>query len=186
MNIREIFLIPNLLSIIRLLTSIPVCLLLFYNFENSKFIIIVLFIFMYITDLLDGYLARKLNQITETGKIIDPLADKFAVGLIAVTLFLKGLIPVWFFIIVLSRDILILIFGLYLKNKYNKTLMSNYPGKMAVFIIGLILLLTVINYELLTDKFSFVYYVAILMIIYSSILYFNRFLKTIGETKNAK
>ena len=64
--------------------------------------------------------------------------------------------------------------------------MSNYPGKMAVFIIGLILLLTVINYELLTEKFSFVYYVAILMIIYSSILYFNRFLKTIGETKNAK
>lgn len=183
---KEIFLIPNILSILRLITVIPVGYFLFFEFENSKVIIISLFLFMFITDLSDGYIARKYDQVSETGKIIDPLADKISVGLIAIMLFIRGLIPFWFIIIVLARDILILIFGMYLKNKYKVTLMSNYPGKIAVFSIGLILLLSVINHELLNKYLSFIYIITISLILYSSILYFNRFIKTIGETKNGK
>jgi len=184
--LKEIFLIPNLLSFVRILTVIPVGYFLFVSFEESKPIIIGLFLFMFITDLLDGYLARKLNQITETGKIIDPLADKISIGVITILIYLKGLIPLWFIITVLSRDILILIFGLYIKNKYKVTLMSNYPGKIAVVSIGLILLLSVIKIELLKNEFSFIYYITLGLILYSSILYFNRFTKTIGENKNAE
>jgi hypothetical protein len=64
--------------------------------------------------------------------------------------------------------------------------MSNYPGKIAVFGIGLILLLSIINSELLKKEFSFTYYVVLILILYSSILYLNRFLKTIGEIKNGE
>jgi CDP-diacylglycerol--glycerol-3-phosphate 3-phosphatidyltransferase len=184
--LKEIFLIPNFLSLIRILTVIPVGYLLFYKLDEAKPLIIGLFLFMYITDLLDGYLARKLNQITETGKIIDPIADKIAVGTIAILLFFRGLIPLWFIIIVLLRDMLILIFGLYLKRRYKVTLMSNYPGKLAVFSIGLILLLSVINSELLNNQFSFTYYIVICLIFYSSILYFKRFIKITGENRNGE
>ena len=46
-----------------------------------------------ITDMLDGYLARKFNEVTELGKIIDPLADKIAIGVIILKLYLIGIIP---------------------------------------------------------------------------------------------
>ena len=145
MKIKELYLIPNLLSLLRLFLAFPVFYLILTGVEINKVLLISLFIFMFITDLTDGYIARKFNQVSETGKIIDPLADKISVALIAIAVTIHGLIPVWFFIIVFSRDILILIFGLYLKNKYKITLMSNYPGKIAVLGIGLILLLSIIN-----------------------------------------
>lgn len=134
---------------------------------------------MYVTDLLDGYLARKLNQVSELGKIIDPLADKIAVGFIAVFMFLKGLIPVWFIIIVILRDLLILIFGLFLKKKKKLVLMSNYPGKIAAFTIGLALVFSIFkNTELLSFVSSLLYYVSTILIIYSSYLYYKRFKQT--------
>jgi CDP-diacylglycerol--glycerol-3-phosphate 3-phosphatidyltransferase len=139
---------------------------------------------MYISDLLDGYLARKLNQVSELGKIIDPLADKIAVVGIVIVLFLQGRVETWFFIVVIARDLLIVLFGLYLKSKSKIVLMSNYPGKVAVFSIGLIILLTVFNtgsFELLQKVISYLYYISVILIIYSLYLYLMRFYKSIGD-----
>ena len=134
---------------------------------------------MYITDLLDGYLARKLNQVSELGKIIDPLADKIAVGAIAILMFINGLIPLWFIAVVLIRDILILAFGLILKSRKKIVLMSNYPGKIAVFTIGLALVFSIFKTtELLSYISSLLYYISTFLIVYSSYLYYKRFKQT--------
>jgi len=134
---------------------------------------------MYLTDLLDGYLARKLNQISELGKIIDPLADKIAVGAIAILMFLKGLIPLWFIVVVLLRDLLILTFGLILKRKKKIVLMSNYPGKIAVLTIGLALVFSIFkDTELLRILSGLLYYISTFLIVYSSYLYYKRFNQT--------
>jgi CDP-diacylglycerol--glycerol-3-phosphate 3-phosphatidyltransferase len=181
LNFQEIKKIPNLISLFRILTVIPCVFLILTDINKYKIYIILLLILMYISDLLDGYLARKLNIITETGKIIDPVADKIAIIALALCIFYKELVPFWFVIIVISRDILILIFGLILTKKYKITLMSNLTGKFAVFTIGLILLLSIVNNELLNTKFSFLYYIVTLIIVYALIIYFIRFKKTIGE-----
>jgi CDP-diacylglycerol--glycerol-3-phosphate 3-phosphatidyltransferase len=139
---------------------------------------------MYITDLLDGFLARKLNQVTELGKIIDPLSDKICVTVLVLILLYLNRIPLLYVVIVVLRDVLILVFGSYLKRKKKVTLMSNYPGKAAVFCIGLIILFSVINIghnELLITLRSFLYYISVILIFYSSYLYFERFQKTLGE-----
>jgi CDP-diacylglycerol--glycerol-3-phosphate 3-phosphatidyltransferase len=136
-------------------------------------------ILMYITDLLDGYLARKLNQISELGKIIDPLADKIAVGAIAILMFFNGLIPLWFILVVLVRDLLILTFGMILKRKKKIVLMSNYPGKIAVLTIGLALVFSIFkDTELLRFISSLLYYISTFLIVYSSYLYYKRFNQT--------
>lgn len=183
---KEIFYIPNLLSFLRILLVIPVGYLLIYQFEKSNTIIIFLLILMYITDILDGYVARKFNQVTELGKTIDPIADKIAIVFIALIIFFKGLIPTWFFLIIIIRDVLILSFGLYLKSKKKVTLMSNFPGKLAVLSIGIILLFSIINSELFIDINSYLYYISTTLMLYSSYLYFKRFLKIIGETNHGK
>jgi cardiolipin synthase (CMP-forming) len=134
---------------------------------------------MYVTDLLDGYLARKLNQVSELGKIIDPVADKLVVGVIAIMMFIKELIPLWFIAIVVLRDVLILVFGLVLKRKKKIVLMSNYPGKIAVFTIGLALVFSIFkDAELLRNISSLLYYVSTILIVYSSFLYYKRFKQT--------
>ncbi|MCX6165277.1 MAG: CDP-alcohol phosphatidyltransferase family protein [Ignavibacteriae bacterium] len=176
---KEIFYISNLLSVFRIVLIIPVCFLFFSDFEHNKYIILCVLLLMYVTDLLDGYLARKLNQVSELGKIIDPVADKLVVGVIAILMFIKGLIPLWFIIIVVLRDLLILIFGLFLKRKKKVVLMSNYPGKVAVFTIGLALVFSIFkDTELLRFISSLLYYVSTLLIIYSSYLYYKRFKQT--------
>jgi Na+-driven multidrug efflux pump len=63
--------------------------------------------------------------------------------------------------------------------------MSNYPGKLAVFSIGIVILLAVFNFEnseLLEKVISYLYYISVFLIIYSLYLYFRRFYKTIGES----
>jgi cardiolipin synthase len=186
MDIKELILLPNILSILRLILSIPTAYLLYTDFLTYKNIIILLFIILYLTDLLDGYIARKFNMISETGKIIDPLADKFTVIILSIVIFIKKFIPLWYFTIIVIRDLIILIFGIILRKKVNMTLMSNFPGKIAVFSIALILLISIINRELLNNDLWFLYIMSVLLIIYSLITYLNRFLKTIGEKQYAK
>lgn len=172
------------MSLLRVVLVIPLTFLLINQNSSNTIIIAAILIAMYITDLLDGYLARKLNQVSELGKIIDPLADKIAVVSIVIILFLQGRVETWFFIVVIARDLLILLFGLYLKSKTKIVLMSNYPGKIAVFSIGIIILLTVFNtgsYELLQKVISYLYYISVILIIYSLYLYLMRFYKSIGD-----
>lgn len=181
---KEFFYISNQISLLRIILVIPVIYFLINQNHNNTNIIAALLIAMYVSDLLDGYLARKLNQVSELGKIIDPLADKIAVVSIAIILFFQGRLETWFFIVVVARDVLILVFGLYLKSKSKIVLMSNYPGKLAVFSIGIIVLLAVFNYEnfeLLKKAISYLYYISVFLIIYSLYLYFRRFYKIIGD-----
>ena len=70
--------IPNFLTILRLFFPLFICIICFLELDSSleKIIILVLFILFSITDFLDGFLARKLNQESVFGKIFDPISDK--------------------------------------------------------------------------------------------------------------
>ncbi len=107
-NPKEIYTKSNILSFLRLLLVIPFWVLL-DNFEypNVRYITFALCLFATVTDILDGYLARKFNEVTELGKIIDPLADKVAIGVIIIKLYMIGIIPAYYFIMIIGRDVLI-------------------------------------------------------------------------------
>jgi len=109
LNIRHLFLnIPNLLSLLRIVL-IPLFLyLVFTPTVSHRILALVVFGFASFTDLLDGWSARKLNQETDMGKFLDPLADKFLViSAMIAFLFLDPLIPLWMVIIIVGRDLLI-------------------------------------------------------------------------------
>lgn len=108
----------------------------YFLLGNNYLMTCVMIIVIWLSDLLDGYFARSRNEISELGKIIDPLADKVTVISLVVILLLKGIIPAWYVIITVLRDVLILGGGLYLNYKKNTVLQSNWLGKITVFTIG--------------------------------------------------
>src|SRR5690242_4433284 len=121
--------LSNCLSAVRMLLAVPIALLLLRNDPSQRALIALLIAGAGITDLADGYAARRLGQVTELGKVIDPLADKIAAGIVAAALALLGRIPLWFLGLVLGRDLFILLGGVYVRARTQTTLQSNTAGK---------------------------------------------------------
>jgi cardiolipin synthase len=98
--------LPNIITLMRIvLIPFFITFLLYRNYEYALYI----FIFAGLSDALDGYLARKLRSFTEIGKLLDPIADKFLITASFLVFTYLGLIPIWFTVTVLSRDLFIII-----------------------------------------------------------------------------
>jgi CDP-diacylglycerol--glycerol-3-phosphate 3-phosphatidyltransferase len=167
---KEINTVSNYLSLIRLLLAIPFWFML-DNFYSLRYILFALAVFGALTDILDGYFARKLNQVTEFGKIIDPLADKVCIGIIITKLFLIGQIHAYYFYLILGRDLLIFLGGILLSKKLGKVLPSNMLGKITVLIIGIVILFIMLGIDQYTLFYKLIYYVSVLLIVASFIGY---------------
>jgi len=140
-RIRKLFTnvwtIPNVLTMIRLIL-VPVFVVLFLR--GHKMASLAVFVAASLTDMLDGYLARKLHQITDFGKLFDPLADKLMVLSAMVCQGIAGVFPWSAIIIVACKELLMVLGGLFMLNR-DVVVYSNYVGKTAqvCFIISLIL-----------------------------------------------
>ncbi|HET6834876.1 MAG TPA: CDP-alcohol phosphatidyltransferase family protein [Acidimicrobiales bacterium] len=102
---RDVLTLPNLITLARL-ACLPVFLWLLFGRENRAAAAALLAV-LGITDWVDGYLARRLGQVSELGKILDPVADRllFVVG--AGGILIDGSVPTWFAVIVLVRETLV-------------------------------------------------------------------------------
>jgi len=109
---EDIYNIPNLLTFSRILAS-PV--IGYLVLQEQHVTALALFVAAGLTDLVDGYLARKWNLKTVVGSVIDPMADKTLMTILTVTLAMKGLLPVWLAGIILSRDIGLAISAIYFR-----------------------------------------------------------------------
>jgi CDP-diacylglycerol--glycerol-3-phosphate 3-phosphatidyltransferase len=102
---KEIFNLPNCITFMRI-GIIPVLFLLLLKPGKSlSLIIAALFILAAITDVLDGYIARKYGIVTRLGKFLDPLADKLIVTTAMIMMIPIGRIPAWIVAIIIMRDL---------------------------------------------------------------------------------
>jgi cardiolipin synthase len=184
--LKEINTKSNMLSLFRLLLFIPIIILFqYYNSEPSiKYWLVGLLILASITDNLDGYLARKYNEITELGKIIDPVADKVVVITIVVLLYYFNVINDLFFWVIVLRDVLILLGGLYFSKKLGKVMPSNYIGKFTVGIIGIFLLVAILGLSKSNWIYLTLYYLSLLLSLVSVIAYLFRAIEEVKWRKN--
>lgn len=196
MKNREIFYISNLLSSSRFVLLILTVYFLLSDSGYHYLIASLFIIVIWLTDIFDGYFARRRNEVSELGKIIDPLADKVTIITITLILLLKGILPLWFFAVIAARDVIILSGGLYIKQKKGIVLQSNITGKLTVFVIGFTLLNLVLiahftspgvnnffvyHIENVELYWKFLILISIMMSVISVISYFREFLKTISK-----
>ena len=184
MSHNKIFNASNSLSFIRLLLVIPAWFA-FNYFDNNlaRYSVAAIGIIATITDILDGYLARKYNQITEFGKVIDPLADKVLIVFVVFNLFLVGEIPDYYFYMILARDILILTGGLIVTKKLGKVLPSDYIGKATVLAIAFVLLMILLNVDRESLPYLILYYLSIVLIFTSLTNYIIKAVKALSQKR---
>ena len=128
----RIWTVPNALSALRLL-GVPVFLWLVLGPKADGAALGVL-AFAGISDYLDGKLARVLNQTSRLGVLLDPLADRFYILATIVALTLRGIVPVWFAVLLLARDVAPLALPPLLRRiGVGVTLPVHYLGKAATF-----------------------------------------------------
>ena len=122
--------IPNILSIIRILLVFVFVFVLFVL--DSPLWAIIIFLIAGATDVVDGYLARRFNWITNLGKILDPFADKLMQCTVLVCFCIKGIIPVWFVIPFFLKEGATLFIGWIVIRRRSVVVVSKWYGKAAV------------------------------------------------------
>ena len=127
--------LPNFLTILRM-CMIPVFASMYYS-DMQPFSLLV-FLLAGATDILDGYLARKWNQITSFGKLMDPLADKLMTLTMIFCLMDTGYLPVWVLAVLVLKELMMVLGGLALLKgvKGQKiVVMANWAGKTATALL---------------------------------------------------
>ncbi|RKQ33547.1 CDP-alcohol phosphatidyltransferase family protein [Oceanobacillus halophilus] len=148
---REVFTIPNILSIIRLIL-IPIFIYTYVTATgtNDYYIAAIIILLSGLTDFLDGFVARKFNQITELGKTLDPIADKLTQAAVAIILMFRY--PYMWILVILFvlKELFMGINGLILLKRGKKLDGAKWFGKVSttVFYIAMGLLIAFPELEL--------------------------------------
>ena len=164
--------LPNFLTILRMI-MVPIFIIFFY--VDMYLVSVIIFAVAAITDALDGYLARKNNQITNFGKLMDPLADKILTVSAFICLLDIGLIPAWMVIVILAREFAIT--GLRgVAASEGTVIPAGFSGKLKtvfqmVAIILLLLSLAFPDLSALAVIAQVVLWIALILTVYSGVEY---------------
>jgi len=125
----QVWTIPNIISMVRL-AGVPLFLWLVIGPEADVWALVVLMISGF-TDWLDGYLARRLNQMSKLGEILDPVADRLYILAAVIGLLYRDIIPLWVAVLLPARDLFLWCLVPFLRTRGYSALPVHYLGKAA-------------------------------------------------------
>ncbi len=172
--------LPNILTFLRILL-VPV--FLFFVLNDILFWSMLVFAAAGLTDLLDGFIAKRFNLRTELGANLDPVADKLLLSSAFIALAFKGYVPLWLCVPVLIYDVIILAAVLVLRGAGKKVNISpTVFGKMTtvlqIITIFYALALAVRPYD---KAFTFLAILTVLVTVYSGFNYAVREIRQIEK-----
>ena len=144
---NRIFTVPNLISAIRL-CLVPVFLILLLN--GYDLAATFLFALAAGTDWIDGQIARRTNQVSKLGQLLDPAVDRILMIVGVAGLFIVGRLPLWIIVFVVARDLLLLVGGAYLLKRWKTRVAVIYPGKVATTLLFVGFAALLLNWPVLT------------------------------------
>jgi cardiolipin synthase (CMP-forming) len=123
-----VYTLPNLISLARMVLGLPTAWCILGGQEAAAVALILLAAF---TDFLDGWLARQSSP-SALGILLDPLADKVFIAVVVMAMAAAGILPWWLLAVIVGRDLLILLGGLYVQSRVGKvSLPARWPGKVS-------------------------------------------------------
>ena len=131
--------IPNILTVFRILLTPFFIFFLFNESESSGVYSLIIFTVASFTDAYDGYYARKYNAVSESGKFLDPLADKILASSAFISFAVLGLIDIWMVAIIILRDVFVTLLRMRMKKGGESLVTSNIAkSKTAAQLITII------------------------------------------------
>ena len=191
--------IPNILTVMRIFLTPIFIICLFSDFFGAQLWALVIFIVASITDAYDGYLARKNNMVTNTGRFLDPLADKILVSSAFISFSIMGLIDIWMVALIIFRDLFVMGLRFLMSRRgfimITSKIAKSKTGVQVGIIIFTLLFLTLkgFNWVLLEDylifinEYEIVYYltmIAVIFTVYTGFAYIQENRKAIQEIMN--
>ncbi len=189
-KLKRIFTYANILSFSRILMTIPLVMALdgsWFLPENRNYICFGIMLAIFLSDVLDGPLARWTDQVSNLGKVMDPVADKICMMVVLIFLIQDdnfGHLFFIFFLLITIRDTLLVSIGIYLLQHQEEVFESLISGKVFIFVSVWMIVVHVFpapDYVRLT-----MYYLSIFFFVVSSYYYFRNYSKSFKRIKRAR
>ncbi len=159
----RIMTLANAISISRIFLALP---LVWYLEQDKTMIAMVYIVLIVLSDLFDGMVARRADEITNFGKMIDPIADKICMMVVIIYLVFEYGMPFLIFFILLGvRDIILVILTIFNQDRAGQVFQSKWAGKWFIGISAFTMFLYVIN---LPQYGIYFYFVSLLMMAVST------------------
>lgn len=144
--------VSNIITISRLVL-LPF--IIYFLLTDQRLVAFVIMFVSLLSDGLDGYLARKLNQESRLGRFLDPLCDKIFLAAVLITLLYIRAVPLWAVLLIVLRDFLILLGSFFLLRNKAVIEPSNTFGKITGFVFGSMILAFTIGWTLIGNIFMY-------------------------------
>ncbi|ADL42394.1 CDP-diacylglycerol/glycerol-3-phosphate 3-phosphatidyltransferase [Caldicellulosiruptor obsidiansis OB47] len=171
--------LPNILTILRFIL-VPVFAAIFLSHLKYNYLIALsMFLLSGLTDVLDGFIARRYNMVTQFGKLFDPLADKLMILTVLWCLVLKEYIPSWVFYIVLAKEIFMIVGSALLYGKIKIVVSANIYGKISTFLFYIAIVALILRWQI--SFFTLI--LALIFAVFALVMYVSKY---VNEYKRLK
>ncbi|MEE0928304.1 MAG: CDP-alcohol phosphatidyltransferase family protein [Acutalibacteraceae bacterium] len=142
---KNIFTIPNIISMFRLVL-VPLFVITYFNESNDNYYLwsILIILISGISDIVDGFVARHFGMVSDLGKVLDPIADKLTQVVVILSLAIKHPTIFPMFVVLFVKELLTLLVAAHLLSKGTKPISSKWFGKLSTVVIFLTMFYTVV------------------------------------------
>ena len=179
---KDILTIPNLMTLFRIIL-IPFLIIFYIKYQDYKATIIVLLI-SGITDVGDGFVARKFNMVSEFGKMFDPIADKLTQASLALCLWTRFPNMIYIFILMAIKETIMFVTGYLSVKTSGEMVAAVWHGKVNTVLIYTVILTHIIWYNIPMHTSDLLLFLVACMMILSLILYARMNIKKYKQFKD--
>lgn len=165
---NRVLTVPNLISFLRI-CSIPY--LAWLITKNHMILALIVLAISAFSDCIDGYIARRWNQVSKLGQILDPIADRLLIIFSTIALAIARIIPWWALVLVVLRDVIMAALVVLLAQHDYGPLPVNFVGKAGTALIMLAIVSLMIVYAVSTEAMFVLYAAAIACGVWGVVLY---------------
>ena len=183
-KLNEIFTIPNILSMFRIVL-LPFIVWFFVCKEDHVMAIVILLI-SGLSDILDGFIARKFNMISDFGKIIDPVADKLTQGILLICLIFKYIQVLWVLGVFILKEFIMIMMGYMIIKRKNLVNSAKWYGKLNTVIIYSVIFFMIILPDIPESVVNIMVFGCTSMIIIAFVMYVNFYRKILFPKRENK